>query len=91
MHRPFVAANSYSVDQDIPCLLQSPEFIALFTTSPYHDGFGGLVVSVLAPGSRVRGFEPICIFQARLTTNPISTRINGVHEERKKEGISTGK
>jgi hypothetical protein len=33
MHMPFIAANSYSVGQDFPCLLQSPKF----TTSPYHE------------------------------------------------------
>jgi hypothetical protein len=28
------------------------------TRSPTYDSFGGLVVSMLASGSRVRGFEP---------------------------------
>jgi hypothetical protein len=33
MHRPFIAAKSYSAGQDIPCLLRSP----MFTTSPCHE------------------------------------------------------
>jgi hypothetical protein len=28
------------------------------TLYQYNDGFGGLVVSMLASGSRVRGFDP---------------------------------
>jgi hypothetical protein len=32
------------------------------SSNPYPDGFGGLVVSMLASGTRVRGFDPGWIF-----------------------------
>ena len=55
--------NILSVGRDLKpkypkCMAKSLLLRQICLVRPFSDGFGGLVVSILASGTRVRGFKP---------------------------------
>ena len=61
LHVSLLSPQHSTDDPSLPCLpgaCSSSFLTLLLSIHPNNDGFGGLVVSMLASGNRVRGFKP---------------------------------